>query len=210
MTRRERVPLSRERIAQAALELLDEQGPDGLGMRPLAARLGVQAPSLYHHVSGVDEVIGMVHDLVDAEIDLLTLHDPDWRSGIEAFAHSFREAFHAHPHMMPLVADKVLLSHVALGVYEALAGALHRLGLSSQLTGHYMGLLDNAIVGSVLNDFAIGVSLPEGMGSDEFPELRAVAQADTMSRVNDETFAASIALIIDDLARTLEAASAIG
>lgn len=207
--RRERMPLSRERIAKAALELLDERGADGLGMRPLAARLGVQAPSLYHHVSGVDEVIGMVHDLVDAEIDLLTLRDPDWRRGIAAYAHSFRDAFRAHPHMMALVANKVLLSHVALGVYEALAGALHRLGLSSQLIGHYMGLLDNAIVGSVLNDFAIGVSLPEGAGGDEFPELRAVVQADTMSHVNDETFAASIALIIEDLAHTLETTDAI-
>ena len=35
---------------QAALDLLDEAGMDGLTVRALASRLGVQAPALYWHV----------------------------------------------------------------------------------------------------------------------------------------------------------------
>ena len=37
-------------IVQAALDLLDETGMDGLTVRALASRLGVQAPALYWHV----------------------------------------------------------------------------------------------------------------------------------------------------------------
>lgn len=37
-------------IADAALALLEEGGPDALSMRAVAARLGIQAPSLYKHV----------------------------------------------------------------------------------------------------------------------------------------------------------------
>jgi AcrR family transcriptional regulator len=203
VTGRQRTPLSRERIAVVALELLDEQGAGALGMRPLAARLGVQAPSLYHHVDGVDEVIRLMHDLVDREIDLSTLNDPDWRRGLVAYADSYRHAFLAHPAMMALVADQVLLTRIALGVFEALAGTLRRIGVPANLIGHYMGLLDNAVVGSVLNDFALSISLPPGVHIDEFPELAAVVSSGDLGRVNDGAFAASIELIVADLERLL-------
>ena len=47
-----RVRLSRERILDAALELIDAEGLDAMSMRTLAARLGVQAMSLYHQQGG--------------------------------------------------------------------------------------------------------------------------------------------------------------
>src|SRR5690349_10727177 len=46
-----RKPLSRERVLQTAVALADERGLDGLTMRKLAAELGVEAMSLYHHVA---------------------------------------------------------------------------------------------------------------------------------------------------------------
>ena len=42
--------LTKAGIVQAALDLLDDAGMDGLTVRALAARLGVQAPALYWHV----------------------------------------------------------------------------------------------------------------------------------------------------------------
>ena len=42
-------PRARE-IVDAALELLEEEGPDGLSMRRLAERLGIRAPSIYKHL----------------------------------------------------------------------------------------------------------------------------------------------------------------
>jgi AcrR family transcriptional regulator len=42
--------LTKAGIVRAALDLLDEAGMDGLTVRALAARLGVQAPALYWHV----------------------------------------------------------------------------------------------------------------------------------------------------------------
>lgn len=42
--------LTREDVAAAAFDLLDQVGLDGLTMRALAARLNVQAPTLYWHV----------------------------------------------------------------------------------------------------------------------------------------------------------------
>jgi TetR/AcrR family tetracycline transcriptional repressor len=42
--------LTKTAIVQAALDLLDEAGMDGLTVRALASRLGVQGPALYWHV----------------------------------------------------------------------------------------------------------------------------------------------------------------
>ena len=42
--------LTKTAIVQAALDLLDEAGMEGLTVRALASRLGVQAPALYWHV----------------------------------------------------------------------------------------------------------------------------------------------------------------
>ncbi len=47
-----REPLSRARIADAALGLIDRDGSDGLTMRGLGAELGVEAMSLYRYVDG--------------------------------------------------------------------------------------------------------------------------------------------------------------
>jgi AcrR family transcriptional regulator len=38
-------------IAAAARRLLEEQGPEGLSMRNVAAAIGVRAPSLYEHIA---------------------------------------------------------------------------------------------------------------------------------------------------------------
>lgn len=44
-----REPLSRERIITAALELIEDAGLEGLTMRALGRRLGVEAMALYHY-----------------------------------------------------------------------------------------------------------------------------------------------------------------
>ncbi len=46
-----REPVSRDRVLRAAMALADERGIDALTMRVLAGRLGIEAASLYNHVS---------------------------------------------------------------------------------------------------------------------------------------------------------------
>jgi TetR/AcrR family tetracycline transcriptional repressor len=49
--------LTKAVIVQAALDLLDEAGMDGLTVRALASRLGVQAPALYWHVRSKQDLL---------------------------------------------------------------------------------------------------------------------------------------------------------
>ncbi|HEY4768224.1 MAG TPA: TetR family transcriptional regulator, partial [Candidatus Limnocylindria bacterium] len=57
-----RIPLSRERVLRAAMELADEAGLESLSMRRLAQPLGVEAMSLYHHVRNKDDLLSGMLD----------------------------------------------------------------------------------------------------------------------------------------------------
>jgi AcrR family transcriptional regulator len=54
---RQRAPLNRERVLQAAIQLSDEGGLETLTMRRLAEKLGVEAMSLYYHVPNKDDIL---------------------------------------------------------------------------------------------------------------------------------------------------------
>ncbi|UEJ81397.1 TetR/AcrR family transcriptional regulator C-terminal domain-containing protein [Brachybacterium halotolerans subsp. kimchii] len=49
--------ITRQRIVEAALEVLDEKGADAVTVRAVASRLDVRAPALYWHVSGKQELL---------------------------------------------------------------------------------------------------------------------------------------------------------
>lgn len=200
MGRPSRRLLTREQIAVTALELLDEEGPAGLGMRPLAARLGVSAPSLYHHVEGVDEVVEMVHDLVDAEIDLDALDDPEWRRGVETFARSYRRAFLDHPHVLTLVARRLLLAANALRVYDRLAAALVRAGVPRRDAMRVMAELDYVVLGSTVDNFVAGFSPEDGAYAEDYPHLASVLAVVDRDTVNDAAFERALRLLLDDVA----------
>lgn len=53
----DRVPLDRKIILGQAFSILNEMGLEGLTLRRLAARLGVQAPAIYWHFKGKQELL---------------------------------------------------------------------------------------------------------------------------------------------------------
>lgn len=77
--------LTRERLVESALSLVNEEGLDGLSMRALADRLEVKAASLYWHVRDRRELLDMV-----AESLLDSVRTPrrtaGWRANVLAMA----------------------------------------------------------------------------------------------------------------------------
>lgn len=58
------VAVNRERILEEALQLVDDEGLDGLSLRNLARRLDVQAPTLYWHVKNKTELLDGLADAI--------------------------------------------------------------------------------------------------------------------------------------------------
>ncbi|NWK95768.1 TetR family transcriptional regulator [Sphingobium lactosutens] len=77
--------LTRDTIAAAALEILNEQGLDQLSLRKLAARLEVKAPSLYWHVADKNALLALLAESVFTDCLAQIPPSDDWRGWLHAF-----------------------------------------------------------------------------------------------------------------------------
>uniref|UniRef100_UPI002455A1C9 TetR/AcrR family transcriptional regulator n=1 Tax=Nocardia carnea TaxID=37328 RepID=UPI002455A1C9 len=111
--------LTREAILRAAIAVADRECLDGLTMRRVAAELGVEAMTLYHHVRNKDALLdGMVDQLV-AELPPPQDYS-SWQETLRAFAHAFLSVLSAHPNLIGLIASRPALSPRNLGTMERL------------------------------------------------------------------------------------------
>ncbi len=102
MARRPGPSLDRAAVVQAAADLADEAGLDGVTLGSVAARLRVQTPSLYNHVAGQP---GLRRELALAGLRELARclgRATIGQAGDDAMlalAHAYRSFAHAHPGM---------------------------------------------------------------------------------------------------------------
>jgi AcrR family transcriptional regulator len=105
-----RVPLSRERIVDAAVAFIDEHGLPGLSMRRLGTLLGVEAMSLYRYVPGREELLDAVVERIVNEMlddpDVLERPEHGWQDYLQRLAHGIRRVALTHPQAFPLVASR--------------------------------------------------------------------------------------------------------
>lgn len=171
MGRPSRALLTRERIALAALQVVDEEGPDGLTMRALAERLGVKAASLYNHVDSKDALVDAVSELVNEEIDHTPLADADWRAGLTAYARGYRAVFLRHPNTIALLARRRVEATRALRGYDALLALLDRAGLTAADAAEVAAALDYLVLGSALETFTAGFTRAPEVYRPDYPAL---------------------------------------
>jgi AcrR family transcriptional regulator len=141
-----RLPLSRDRILQAALGLADESGIESLTMRKLGQLLGFEAMSLYNHVANKDDVLDGILDLV---LDESELPSPagDWHSAIRSSAISVHAALRRHPWACNLVMAPARIRPARLRYMDSLLGRLREAGFSAETTYHAYHVLDAHIFG---------------------------------------------------------------
>lgn len=99
--------LGRERIFDAALALIDAQGPQAFNIRDLAAQLGVAPAAIYWHVPSRNELISgaaarVMHGVAD--------HIPPgrWQDRLRLLLQRYRAVLQRHPKLAPLVASEML------------------------------------------------------------------------------------------------------
>lgn len=91
--------ISRELIVQTALDLLDEEGIDGVTARALANRLGVRAPALYWHMSNKQEILDEMGTEIRRRVAARLEAESDvqgWHDQLAVFARALRAEYLAH------------------------------------------------------------------------------------------------------------------
>jgi AcrR family transcriptional regulator len=154
-------PLSRDRILNAAVKLVDEQGIEALSMRRLGAELGVEAMSLYNHIPNKAALLEALVDHVIAEVPIADNKLP-WDEQIREMARSFRRLSLAHPHIVPLIAMRPFNTVTALKNVEYAFGLFLSLGLDENDALHVFRSLAGYATGYTLAE--TGGFFAEGSG----------------------------------------------
>src|SRR3954469_15808619 len=141
-----RLPLSRDRILRAALELADGGGIEALTMRKLGQVLGFEAMSLYNHVANKDDVLDGILGLVLAETERPSADD-EWDASIRKSALSVHAALRRHPWAANRLMGAAGAMRQRLEYMDVLLGRLREAGFSADTTYHVYHVLDGHIFG---------------------------------------------------------------
>jgi AcrR family transcriptional regulator len=149
--------LSKERIVEAAIEILDAGGESALTFRALAARLATGAGALYHHVASKDELLAAItEDVITSVMTGLTA-GPDPRQAIRAIALGVFDAIDAHPWVGAQLSREPWQSAV-LQILEGVGGPLQALGVPRRAQFDCASALVNYVLG-LAGQYAAGARL---------------------------------------------------
>ena len=185
-TVRSREPLTRERVVDAALRVMDAEGLEAVTMRRIAREVGVEAMSLYHHVEDKEDLLDGVCERVMSEFRFPEPTD-DWAENCRRAARAWRRLLQQHPNVMRLFAEErgPVRSIDSMRPMEFALGLLRQAGLSDRDTAQAFHAFGGYIQGFVMmelgsiaggvdqdhlrKDVELVAALP-----DQFPVLRAV------------------------------------
>ena len=176
-----RIPLTRERVFQAAVALADERGIESLTMRALGEELGVEAMSLYHYVANKDELLDGMVDVVFGEIELPTT-DVDWRTAMRRRAISARESLTRHRWAVGLLESSTNPGPANFRLHDAVLECLREAGFSVENAVHAYSVQDAYIYGFALQEKTLPVGTPAELAeaaenmrrlfsADEYPHI---------------------------------------
>jgi AcrR family transcriptional regulator len=210
-----RTPLSRDRVLDAALELADRHGLEGLTMRKLGHALGVEAMSLYNYFARKDELLAGLIDIVFSEIEIP--ERGSWKSAMRRRAISALAALSRHRWAVGLMESSTRPGPANLGHHEAVLKRLHGAGFSVVETAHAYSTLDSYTYGFAQQ--LIGLPFDTGVQAGEvaeqilrqnvatdYPYLREFAVEHVMrpGYSYSKEFEFGLDLILDGLSRALE------
>jgi AcrR family transcriptional regulator len=180
-SRGQRAGLTRAAILRAAVTLADREGLKAVSMRRLAAGLGVEAMTLYHHIPNKDDLLdGMVEQVVSTVIPP-RWEDVPWDEGLRGYGRALRATLLSHPNLVPLLTSRPAVTPLNLRAMENALGALCSAGFTPGRALDVMYSLAGFVVGHVaLATAAVpadGGHTAPGIDPDAHPLFHAAVHA---------------------------------
>lgn len=144
--------ITREAIINTALELLNNEGIEGLSMRKLAKALDIQAPSLYWYFANKQALIDGLADAMVEDVAIQIAPNLTWQAQIEKIASELRKALIIHRDGARVFAGTYIVSDNVLRTNEALMNALLKAGIELNLAVHYSFNILYFIIGLVMEE----------------------------------------------------------
>lgn len=210
--------LSTERVITEAVVMADESGLDVLSMRGLAARLGVEAMSLYHHVPNKESLLDGMVDQVAGEIALPSV-DKMWRGQMRQRALSALEVLMRHPWVALPMFSRINIGPHMLAYIDRTHGCLLAAGFSHRDADWARHLMDSHIYGFALQELHFPIRAEDYsskaaeflplLPAADYPHLRALTERVISGHYDGRnSFEFGLEIILDGLARRLKKADA--
>lgn len=185
----QRAGLSRERVLDAALAIVDRDGLAALTMRRLGGELGVEAMTIYHHLPGKD---ALLDGLVERVLDLASPPQPQqrtpdraWDASMRDYAVTLRRTLRAHPGVLPIAVTRPAATPRTLRLVESSLALLRAAGFPLGLALDLFNALTVFVIGHVAAEVATepvnergaagSTEYLAGLDATEFPLLTEAA-----------------------------------
>lgn len=152
MARRSTTALDVTRLTRAALELLAEEGLDGITTRRLARRLRVQGPALYYHLRDMHELFGHMAAQIMRTSLAATRRSRDWRRWLRNHALASRRTLLGYRDGARVLAASAPDAAMKQEIMPAIAAPLLASGFSAADANEIVSLIAALTLGFVINE----------------------------------------------------------
>jgi len=145
-TERRAEALSKARIVEAAIDILDTEGESDLTFRVLSARLATGSGAIYWHVANKNDLLAATTDDVIARVMTEMVGGAAPAEAIRAIALGLFDAIDAHPWVGAQLAREPWQSAM-LQIFESVGGQVQALGVAERAQFNAASALVNYILG---------------------------------------------------------------
>lgn len=148
-----RVPVTRELVLRAAVDLADTAGIDALTMRRLAEELDLGVMSLYYYLPNKEAILdGIVEVIFDEIAEALADRAPaagSWKTELRSRILGARTVMLRHPWAPAIIETRPSVGLAMARYVDAVIGVMHAGGLEYDLIHHAMHALGSRAYGFV-------------------------------------------------------------
>ncbi|MFC3896519.1 TetR/AcrR family transcriptional regulator C-terminal domain-containing protein [Lentzea rhizosphaerae] len=202
-----REPLTRDRIVDAAVRLIEREGVEAVSMRRLAAELGAGTMSLYNHVPNKALLVDLAAERIMADAQPYHVDSDDWRDHIRAHARAVRQLAKRHPRAFVMLATRRLSTEAGIRTIEAALRNFDRAGFRGKEAVGMMRAMVSYLLGTLMREVAtspelggIALSPYEDVDASRFP-LSGEVLDELGTYDHDQEFEFGLELLIAGLER---------
>lgn len=215
-----REPLTRERIVDAAMAVLVEQGYEAVSMRKVAQALNTGPASLYAHVANKKELDQLLVDRAAQEMEFPEPDPEHWQEQLKDSMRSMLKVMRSYPGVARAAIGQIPLGERALESTENMLAILKAGKVPDQAAAWAVDLIPLYVTATAFEESVQGASVWTvediegfvtqlraffaGLPPEKFPITVALATALTSGSLGDERFEFGIQVIVAGLASLAE------
>ena len=159
--------LSKERIVEAAIEILDHEGEDALTFRSLGARLATGSGAIYHHLEDKADLLAAATDDIIAGVVTDRPGDATAQEAVRVLALGVFDAIDRHPWVGSQLA-RAPWQPAMLRIFEGIGAQIQTLGMTEPLQFDCASAVLNYILGLAGQHAASARLIPRGTDRSAF------------------------------------------